>query len=406
MNHIQGSSLTGYVTIAVKGNMPELFFQTCAKRGIPVWNVKKEADNICTGNIRLADVKHARKIKRELHVKIAFTKKSGFPFVFKRFTRKKELIAGLLLSILLIMFLSNIIWEIKIIGVTKEVEEKIEKQLESYGIHSGTWTFAIDPPTVIQQKLENDIPELLWIGVNQKGTTYYLEGVEKQIVKEKESPGPRNLVASKKGVITYMYVAKGQPKVAINDYVEPGDLLVSGVIDFEEIDKEDDGEKKDKPEIVAAEGEIIAQTWYETKVTIPLKTETEKLTGNREMKYYLKMGKVQLPIWGFGSPDFNNVYVDPEEKPLFFFKWELPVKLVKTAINEKVLEKKERTKEEAKQAGIQQAKEELMLRLGPDAKIISEKVLHESIGNGKVELILYMKAEEDIAKSEPINQGD
>lgn len=61
--------------------------------------------------------------------------------------------------------------------------------------------FSIDQPNLIQQKLVEDVPELLWVGVNQRGTTYSLEGVEKLIVKEEEKQGPRNLIATKKGVI-------------------------------------------------------------------------------------------------------------------------------------------------------------------------------------------------------------
>ncbi|MDY0396720.1 sporulation protein YqfD [Virgibacillus halophilus] len=41
MKHVQATLLTGYVTIAVKGSMPELFFQRCVDHKIPVWNVKK-----------------------------------------------------------------------------------------------------------------------------------------------------------------------------------------------------------------------------------------------------------------------------------------------------------------------------------------------------------------------------
>src|SRR5699024_2566414 len=116
----------------------------------------------------------------------------------------------------------------------------------------------------IQKMLVEDIPELLWVGVDQKGTTYFLEGVEKVIVEEEEAEGPRHLVATKKGVIKNMYVTEGIPQVSVNDYVEPGDILVSGIINGEEETGEDeDGENNKELEYVAAEGEITATTWYE-----------------------------------------------------------------------------------------------------------------------------------------------
>lgn len=400
MKHIQGTFFTGYVTISIKGKNPELFFQYCIDQGITVWDIKKESENVCKGNVKLSDIDILKDIKRRTSYKVTFLNKKGLSFLLKQFTRKKEVVLGLLLSVMLIFFLSNIIWEVRIIGVPKDIEEKISKQLTEYGIHQGAWTFTLDSPSEVQQQLVNDVPELLWVGVHQKGTSYVLEGVEKTIVKEEEVQGPRNLVATKKGVIQKMYVSKGLPKVQVNDYVEPGQVLVSGKLNF------DDSEEDKKYELVAADGEIIAKTWYETEVTVPLEANHELLTGNRESKYHLSINEFELPVWGFSSPDFNEIHRERVEKDLYFLKWKLPVKIIETILSEKRYNKVERSKEEAIDVGIEQAKNELMLQLGPDAKIVSEKILHETIENGKVKLILYMAVEENIVKEESIDQGD
>ncbi|MGP4107232.1 sporulation protein YqfD [Virgibacillus sp. L01] len=400
MKHIQGSFFTGFVTILIKGQNPELFFQYCIDQGITVWDIKKESETACKGNVKLSDIDILKDIKRRTSYKVTFLNKKGLPFLFKQFTRKKEVVLGLLFSVMLIFFLSNIIWEVRIIGVPKDIEEKINKQLTEYGIHQGAWTFTLDSPSEVQQQLVNDVPELLWVGVHQKGTSYVLEGVEKTIVKEKEVQGPRNLVATKKGVIQKMYVSKGLPKVRVNDYVEPGQVLVSGKLNF------DDSEEDKKYDLIAAEGEIIAKTWYETEVTIPLEASHELLTGNRERKYHLSINDFEVPVWGFSSPDYNEIHRERIEKDLYFLKWKLPVQIIETILSEKRYNKVERSKKDAINIGIEQAKNELMLRLGPDAKIVSEKILHETIENGKVKLILYMAVEENIVKEESIDQGD
>ncbi|MFD2759456.1 sporulation protein YqfD [Lentibacillus juripiscarius] len=409
MKLIQGSFITGYVTVRVEGWYPELFFQRCASQGIMVWNIQKKSENVCSGNIKLQDISGLRKQKWGTNYKLTFTSKRGFPFLMKKFIRRKEVLLALTLSVLLIFSLSNIIWEVKITNVPKDLEEKISKQLDEYGIHRGSWTFTLDPPSEIQQQLMNDIPELLWIGVHQKGTTFVLEGVEKTIVEEEEVDGPRNLVASKKGVIEKMYVAKGQPMVRVNDYVEKGDVLVSGKMptaDDENADASDDEEDEESPELTAAEGEVIAKTWYETEVTVPLTASTDLLTGEKKKKYHLKLNSFELPIWGFGDPDYKQAHRERNEKDLYFFKWKLPIKFVETTVSEKKHQQGKRSKEEAIEAGIRQAKKELQLKLGPDAKIKSENILHQSTENGKVKLILYMVAEEDIVRQEPIDQGD
>ncbi|MEN2765949.1 sporulation protein YqfD [Ornithinibacillus xuwenensis] len=410
MKRIQGSFIRGYVRVIVKGHMPEIFFQECANRGITVWNIKKEGKKTCSGNLKLADVKRIKAIKREKNYKISFDQRRGYPFIFSQFLRRKEIVLSFIMSIFLILFMSNIIWKVEITGdLPKEIEEKISKQLSQHGVHPGAWIFTLESPGEIQQRLTEEIPELLWVGVRQKGTTYQLEGVEKIVVNEEKVEGPRNLVATKKGVIKHMYVSKGLPKVAINDYVKPGDLLVSGTLNEVKQDTEDEDEEKKEqkePVLVAAEGEIIASTWYEVEVTVPLKKNYELLTGKQEKKYYLGISDFRLPVWGFGSPEFEEIHRDSTETAVRFFKWDLPIKVVETTLSEKEYHEIERTQEEAVQAGIEQAKEELQLQLGPDAKITSEKVLHESLENGKVKLYLYMTVEENIAKAQPITQGD
>lgn len=397
---MQGSYLTGYVTVKINGTNPEKFFQACAEKDVFVWNIRKESETICTGNIRLNDLDMIKDIRRKSPYKISFIGKKGLPFILKKLTLRKEILTAFLISILLIFFLSNIIWEVRITNVPSDLEEKISKQLEEYGIHQGAWTFSIGKSSVIQQKLIHDIPELLWVGVHQKGTTFVLEGVEKTIVKEEEKEGPRNLVAAKKGVIQKMYVSKGVPKAQVNDYVEPGDVLVSGKLKFEE-------NKKDKKyELVEAEAEIVAKTWYEVSVSVPLKANHELLTGKRENKYHLKISGFELPVWGFGKTEFDRIHRERNVKDLYFLKWELPVKMVETILSEKRYNEVKRSKEEAIKIGIKQAKNELQLQLGNDAKVVSENILHETIESGKVKLILYMTVEENIVKEVPIRQGD
>ncbi|MEN1969362.1 sporulation protein YqfD [Lentibacillus sp. N15] len=406
MKQIQGSFITGYVTVMVKGNMPELFFQQCAKRKILVWDVEKESSTSCKGNIRLQDIKFIKEIRRGTDYKLSFVGKKGSPFLLKRFLRKRELVIGILLSILLIFGLSNIIWDVKVTGVPKDIEKKIVKQLDGYGIHAGSWSLTLEPASVIQQKLVNDIPELLWVGVNKKGTTYFLEGVEKQTVKEKEVKGPRNLIATKKGVIQNMFISKGLAKVQVHDYVEPGDLLVTGKLDFDtDTDKDNDTDDKDK-KLIAAEGEVIAQTWYEVSVTVPLQANVEMLTGDHKKKYYLRFGDVKLPIWGFGNPDYKHIQKEETDNHVQFLKWELPVHFIESTWNEKNNHQLKRTKDEAVQIGLKQSENELQLRLGPDAKITSQKVLQETTENGKVKLTLFATVEENIAKEEPISNAE
>lgn len=322
--------------------------------------------------------------------------------MFKRFWGKKELVAATLLSGLLILLLSNILWKVEITGVPTDIEKKITKELNNSGIHPGAWTFSMDSPSDIQQNLLKHIPELLWVGVEKMGTTIRLEGVEKIVVKKEPVSGPRDLVATKKGIIKKMYVSKGRPLVYVNDYVEPGEVLVSGNLrENENVDEEK--EKKQSPVLVSAEGEVIARTWYEIHATIPLKTTQEILTGEQETKYYMQLADFRLPVWHFLNPDFEEIQVDNEKKPIYFFKWKLPISIVESVINEKKSKQISHTKKEAIQIGVEQARRQLQMQLPKGAKIISEKILHDSVDHGKVKIALYVTVEENIAQAEAIH---
>ncbi len=395
MKITQGVFFTGYTTVKVRGKFPEFFLNRCSEKGIMLWNIKKIDEYTCQANIKLEDVSLLKETRRNTDYKISFDKRMGLPFWLSSLLKKKPLIIGFLLGCMAVFLLSNMVWRIQIDGVTPEIEHKIQKNLDQYGVELGAWKFNIDTPGMMQQKLLTDIPELLWIGITENGTTYHLQGIEKTIVEENNETGAQHLIANKKGVITDMFVEEGVPLVKVNDFVEKGDMLVSGLIGQE-----------DEEEAVRAKGTIIAETWYESQLSIPLSVNYDVLTGEKKNQYALNIGGFRLPIWGFGKPDYKVIHTEAYDKPLYLFKWELPLSLTTKKMWEKEQFEKKRTGDEAVQAGIEQAKKELRKKLHEDAEFISEKVLHRKKENGKVKLILYFKVQENIVKTQPITQGD
>ncbi len=215
------------------------------------------------------------------------------------------------------------------------------------------------------------------------------------------------MVANKSGVIKSMYVKKGLPQVRVNDFVEKGKILVSGAIEKLNMEKTKEEENEEVYyEYLASEGEVIATTWYRAEVLIPLQSEHIELTGNIDENYRFGIGSYTFPIWPWNKKEFDDEIKEIDEKKLEIFGWEFPLYIVKEKRMESTSKITERTREQAIEAGIQQAKEDLYRKLGNDARIISEKVLHETNRHGKVKLSLYITVEENIAIEQPINQGD
>lgn len=62
----------------------------------------------------------------------------------------------------------------------------------------------------------------------------------------------------------------------------------------------------------------------------------------------------------------------------------------------------EYTKEEAVQEGIKLGKQDVEDKIGENGEVKSEKVLHQTVENGKVKLIILYQVIEDIVQTTPI----
>lgn len=385
----------GTITILVKGKRPELFLNQLMKENVPVWDIKTKGEHILEATIFFKHLSVVRKLRRKHHFSISFKHKNGLPFILGALRLNKPFIVGVMVSLFVLFLVSNIVWQVKIIGVTPEMEYKMKNQLKEYGLQEGVLKISLGSLEKMERNMLKDVDGLLWVGIKEQGTTYIVQGVEQKEAERRESDRPQHLVAAKKGTILQMLVEAGKPEVQVNQYVEKGDLLVSGLIGDEESGKK-----------VQAKGKVYAETWYRSETSIPLKAEYVTLTGNKEHQYGLEIGQMSIPIWGFFVKSGQNIYKQVEKQPVYFLKWELPVTFVRTTLFEKEKTVVDRSEKEAIVTGVDQARNELLRRLHHDSKILEEKILRKTVENGKVKLILFFKVKENIAKPQPINQGE
>jgi similar to stage IV sporulation protein len=384
----------GIVKVTIRGKGTERFINDCIRKNIPVWNVRRE-EGALSFFIRLKDVHAIRSVARKNECKCYLKRKSGFPFLIQRSLKNSGFVIGFGMFFIVILLLSNMVWGIDIKGAKPSTEHLIKKELDAMGVKVGKLQFFVDDPDTIQRKLTNNIQELTWVGVEMIGTKYHLEVVEKNEPEKITLSGPQHIVAKKKAIITKMYVEKGQPAVTIHDHVRQGQLLVSGLI----------GNEKNQQK-VAAKAEILGETWYRTEVTKPVETTFNVFSGNDNRKYYLKLGSFQLQVWGYNQEPFPSFEMEDDVRTVKFLKWNLPFGYVKEIYREKEVVKRSYSINEAKKAALNDGKKELQQKLGDEAEIKGQKVLHQSSENGKVKLIVLYQVIENIVKTTPIVQGD
>jgi len=386
---------SGSIRVKIQGRGVERFINTCIRSEIQVWKVKKHNEETASFHILLRDVSKIRAVARANECKVYFIGRSGIPFLVKRIVLNLGFAIGTLLFLSTVFLLSNMVWDIKVEGANPETEHLVYKELEKMGVERGALQFLIDDPETIQRKLTNNIEAITWVGVELKGTTFYFQVVEKNQPKPPEKWGIGHIVAKKKAVITNMFVEEGQPLVSVNDHVVKGQVLVSGFIGKE-------GQTKSVP----ARGEIFGETWYKSTVTLPLKSTFDVLTGKFYEKHYIAFEKISIPVWGFQKPKFSNYKVDEQKRQLQFFNIKLPVYYKKIVYREKEQVARNYTLGEAIGKAKEAARKELLEKLGEEASIKGEKILHQSKENGKVRLDIHYQVIENIGIRQPIIQGD
>lgn len=386
---------SGYVKIKVTGKLIEPFLNNCVRANVMIWDLKRQGTTTVTGYLMLEDIHKLRKIIRKSDCKLEFVGRIGMPFLIKKMIKNSGFIIGIIAAFVVTILLSNMVWNIEVTGANPKLEHELRKELTSMGIKRGTLQFSLPNNEDIQSELMERLASITWVGVRLNGTTYHFEVVEKKVAEEPEFLSPRHLVAKKKAVIYDYFVEQGQPIIKVNDFVKPGQVLVRGIIG-----------KEGNTEIIAAKGKIFGEIWYKSHIVIPLETVFHVYTGNSFTKYYLEIFKLKIPIWGFEKNVYATYKVDEIDKQIKFLKWNLPIVYKKQVIREAEEHIRKYDKKTAISVAKKTARNALKAKIGEDAIIKGENVLHQAVDNGKVKLMIHYQVIEDIALPQPIIQGD
>ncbi|GHH97042.1 sporulation protein YqfD [Neobacillus kokaensis] len=386
--------LFGKVTVKVTGKGIERLLNVLIRNEIHIWNVKRHGTDTITFKIKLSDALKIRHFVRKSGCRISFLGKSGAPFLLMRLLKNSGFLIGAVFFVVIVFLLSNVIWGIEVKGAKPATEYQIRQELDKMGVKIGKFQFFVDNAEGIQRRLTDNVGELTWVGVELKGTTYHLQVVEKNEPKQPVKLTPRNLIAKKKAVIVRMDIDDGQKVVDVNDYVERGQLLVSGQI----------GQEGKEPELVAAKGDVWGETWYKGHVELPIKSTFFVYNGKEKRKYSLLLGSFEIPVWGFGKHEFKDYKMEKNIHKLHFLKWKLPISYVDKTIREQEKFIRTYTDQEAEEKAIELAKNDIKKKVDEDAIFKDEKILHKVIKNGKVILDIHFKIIENIAIGQPITK--
>ncbi len=285
--------LRGAVKIRISGSMPERFINLCIAEQILLWNITKTNEDLIAW-IGLNDFFRIRPLVLLSRTKVKVLSHRGLPFIIKRTKRRKMMIVGVILFIVLLNILSSYVWFVEIAGLKNVPEQGIRNVANQQGLKAGAIKDVLNVKAIEREILLN-VPEVAWVGISFTGTRAVIEVVEKTIPKQ-ENKAPAHIVAAKDGVITEIIALAGQPAVKNGDTVKKGDLLVKGFVP-ELAPSSGEGQPPiiNVPrELIRAKGIIKARVWYESYAEIERKEIYVTRTGNRQVAVVLKSGQKEL----------------------------------------------------------------------------------------------------------------
>lgn len=387
--------VTGSVRVKVRGPYPELFINRCIYENIRVWDIQYPGSDVLVCTIFLDEVPKLRKLARRSNCKISFLERKGLPFIYKKLKRRSGLMIGALLFFILLLSLSNMVWNIEIDGASPEVEHELRQAVTDLGVRKGAFQFRLPKPEEIQSFVTDEISSATWIGVTVKGTTYHFQVVEKEIAEKEPAEAPGHLVANRKAVIKDIFIEDGRPVIEPNQVVEKGDLLVSGLIG-----------KEGAEQRVSAKGEVFGEFWYKTTVELPVEKELDVATGERHKTHELHLGSFSFPFWGWTPPEYEQTKIEEHKTNWSIFGYTIPIHYGSKEYFETERAVIAPSEKELISLAVEKGAEKLLQSFTEKAEIKGEKVLHHRVEGGKVIVTIHYRIVDQIAEKQPIIQGD
>ena len=208
----------------------------------------------------------------------------------------------------------------------------------------------------------------------------YIINIEPKITKNKQEQYQYcNIISTKDSIITKIITHKGTELVDINDHVYKDQILISGDIKYNEETKKQ----------VCAQGTVYGTTWYTIDISIPTNKETITKLDNTRHNIILKYNNKTKKLLKNKYKD----YIIEQKRIVNIFGIEI-------YLQKEIQVKKDTkpyTEEEINTLIDNKLNETLSHTLQGEYKIIQQKTLKKYTNNSKIELEIFIVAEEQIS---------
>lgn len=323
--------------------------------------------------ITRANLPKLRRIRKRYKVKLKITAIDQTQLLFV----DSWTVLSLLIFVLIPLILSAFIWSVSVENTTPEMEDNILETLhKQFHLKPSLSIRQLPKAYEIRQHILSNNPELSWVFVERNGSklTLKIQSAPK-VEKKPEKPSSGHLIAGTSGVVTHWDIVRGERLFTKNMTVFKGDVLVSGIVKF-----------NDQEHAVGAEGEVYVDYWLETEFTVPRTIYYESVVPVGWKLYDINISEALAKK--LDAFDNLNEYIKIEE-------------VTKTTKHEVTLN------EDTIDTYLLPILEQKLLSKSPANTVIkSQKILHVDVVDDTVKGKVLFLMNENIAQYQPFLQGD
>lgn len=223
------SFIKGRICLTVKNGFYGVFIAECKKQKIPLYDMT-EKDGILYAQTDLKGLKKLDCAAEKAGVDINIEKKSGIPFIIKKYKSRYGIPAGLFLFLIIFLYFSSVLWSVEINGAEKSDAYRVGKTVEECGFVRGTPLKELNKDE-LKDRLYLLSPYIQRVSVSIVGNRAYVEIFEREKTEdEKNDFLYSDIAAAKNGKIIKADIFQGKGLIEDGQDVKKGDILVTGEI--------------------------------------------------------------------------------------------------------------------------------------------------------------------------------
>lgn len=371
--------------LKITGKDLKRFLKNLHKMNVQLYNIEYFEKSIII-RVNEEDYKKIKSVKTIYEIEI--TSYFGLIKIIVFLKKYYIFFSFLIVGIMMIYFLSHLIFDITIVHNKKEIRDLLTEELKEHGISKYQFVLPFsNQEKIVERIIQKHRDTIEWMEIERVGVSYIVKVEERKIKELDTGTEPRDLVAKKDGLIMNIEASEGSIVTAPGKYVKKGDILVTGKI----MNKETLMAK------VRATGKVFAETWYDVTVELPYHYQEELKTGNEKKVLTINFLGKNINLFDFSPYETKKVEsLQTIKNPL------LPISI--SWNKETEVEKKEYlyTKEMAIVEASNIARNKLRKKLGSEDQILYEKSLKINEEDSKIVVVIFFKVKEDITAYQSI----